>query len=141
MSWGPITSTDVEPRLSGAELKALQTKVLADGQTDPITPVIADTVEEVRGHIASYSGDGSLGAAGTIPARLRAATIAVIAFRLTLRLPVETSDPTITAARRSEAEAAFRLFSKVESGDYVVDQPEASVSSTGSWGSHQQVRF
>ena len=136
-SWTTIATADIQAELSGPEIKALKEKALADGQTDPITPVVEQTIEEVRGYVATYAGDDALPTeTDTIPTRLKAAAISVIANRIALRLPVNLADEETTRGRRAKADAAVRLFEKVMTGAYSI-----TGTSGGSYGGQKKLTF
>ena len=118
MSWLTITSDAVKTRLTGAEVSALQTSSLAEGQTDPLPEIVSQVCDEVRGYI-SASGC-SLGAAGTIPQKLLSATLAIIRYRLCTRLPVKSL---LTDARVEENNAAIRLLEQVAARKFLVEEP------------------
>ena len=116
----------------------MKDKALADGQTDPFLPIIAQTIEEVRGYVATYAGDAFIPSdTDTVPARLKAATIAVIANRVALRLPVNLADEATTTGRRAKADAAVRLFEKVMTGDYNI----TGTNFGGSYGGQPKMTF
>ena len=105
MAWQSLTSADVLSKLSGAELSALQTAALGDGQSDPVPGIIQAVVDEVRGYVAA-NHDNQLGAAGTIPSKLVSAALAIIRHRLCTRLPVASL---LTEQRIREKDDAIRL--------------------------------
>ena len=118
MAWNIITTDDIKARLAGAELNALQTAALADGQVDPTPEIVAQAIDEVRGYVAA--GGFTLGAEGTIPGKLKGATLNLIRYRLCSRLPVASL---LTEARIKEYEDALRLLEQVAAKKFMVEEP------------------
>lgn len=118
MAWAAITTDNIKARLAGAELNALQTAALAQGQTDPTPEIVAQAIDEVRGYIAA--GGYTLGAEGTVPSKLRGATLNLIRYRLCSRLPVASL---MTDARIKEYDDAVRLLEQVASKKFLVEDP------------------
>lgn len=119
MSWQTITATEVQTRLSGPELSALRTAALATGQTDPLTDIIAQAIDLVRGHVAACKRN-TLGVAGTVPATLIATTIDIIRYRLATRLPAAAI---LTQVRQQEYKDALALLSQVAACKFVLEEP------------------
>jgi len=119
MAWILITIDRVKAQLAGAELDALQTSALADGQSDPLPEIIGHVVQMVRGYVAAHP-ENVLGAGDTIPDELAGAALALIRRSAASRLPGSPFDSEIRAA---EARAAERLFERVADGRYQIAQP------------------
>jgi phage gp36-like protein len=119
MAWITITESDVQTRLAGAELTALKSAALATGQTSPLSDIIAHVVDEMRGYIAACAAN-TLGQAGTIPAKLLSAALAMIRYRLATRLPVKSL---LTEDRVKENEAAIRLLEQVAACKFAIEEP------------------
>lgn len=123
MSWIAITETAVRPllRLSVAETEVIRDVVLG-GQTDPLSGIITDLVEEIRGFVAGNPAN-AVGSDGTIPSRLKNAAVAVARHRY-LNAFQETQSY-LTEQRVKEYEDAWDLLSnKVPAGKFSIDQPE-----------------
>ena len=118
MAWNTITTDDIKSRLAGAELNALQTAALADGQTDPTPEIVNQVIDEVRGYIAAAGV--TLGTEGTIPSKLKVATLNLIRYRLCSRLPVASL---LTEARIKEYDDAVRLLEQVAAKKFAVEEP------------------
>ena len=125
MAWISITETDVQTRLAGAELSALKTAALADGQTNPLTEIIEQVVDEIRGYVAACERN-TLGEGTTIPQKLLATALAMIRFRLSTRLPGFRVDEN----RRSENEQAIRLLERVAACRFANEEPEEEATET-----------
>lgn len=126
MAWLALTDTEVKTRLAGAELTALQTAALADGQTDPLPEIIEQVVDEVRGYISS--GGYTLGTSQTIPARLVGSALALIRYRAATRLP---SSGMLDEDRRNEYKDAIRLLERVSEGKFSIEEaitPDTEIS-------------
>jgi len=118
MAWQTISTDNVKTRLAGAEVAALQTAALAEGQSDPLPEIVQTVVDEVRGYIAA--GGFSLGAAGTLPSKLVSAALAIVRYRVCTRLPVKSL---LTEQRVRENDAAVRLLERVADGKFMVEDP------------------
>jgi phage gp36-like protein len=118
MPWITPTENDLIARLSGPELAAYRTAALKAGQSDPVVPVLAGVVSEVRGYVAGHKAN-ALGPAGTIPDTLLDAAMALVVARLPARLPL-----TLTDARIDAKKDALALLSKVAAGQFFIAAPE-----------------
>jgi len=119
MSWITITESNVQTKLAGAELTALKSFALASGQTSPLTEIIEQVVDEIRGYVAACARN-TLGVAGTIPAKLLSAALAMIRYRLATRLPIKSL---LTDDRVKENEAAIRLLEQVAACKFAIEDP------------------
>lgn len=119
MAWLTISVDDVKTRLTGAELSAVQSAALAEGQTDPLPEIVGQVVDEMRGYMAA--GGVTLGESGTIPKKLLGASLAIIRYRLATRLPVKSL---LTEQRVAENRDALALLDRVASGRFLVEEPE-----------------
>ena len=120
MAWISLSTEDVKPSLAGAELDALQTAALADGQADPVAAIITEVVNEIRGYIAACKAN-SLEEGIKIPEKLKSAAIAMIRYRSASRLPVRSF---LTEARIEENKRAIRLLEQVARCEFAVEEPE-----------------
>jgi hypothetical protein len=118
MAWISIEEADVQSRLAAAELSALKTVALADGQTSPLTDVIAHVVDEIRGYVAACAAN-TLGEGAVIPQKLLSAALAMIRFRLATRLPRFPLDEN----RRRENDQALRLLEQVAACKFAIEEP------------------
>ena len=124
MSWNTLAESDVQTRLSGAELTALKTAALASGQSSPLPDVITQVVQEVRARVAACP-QNRLGEGATVPDELRACALDLIRYRLLTRLPVASL---ITPAREAEYKDALALLRDVARCEFRIEQP-TSISS------------
>lgn len=120
MAWAEITESHVQTRLAGAELNALKTVALANGQANPLTEIIADAVNETRGYCAARY---TLGPDGTVPGKLVSATLAIIRYRFITRLPLKTL---LTEERKAEYRDALTLLRDVAAGRFAIEEPETA---------------
>jgi phage gp36-like protein len=118
MAWIALTVTEVTTRLAGAEVTALQTAALATAQTDPLSEIIEQVVDEVRGNIAA--GGYTVGASQTIPSRLVGAALAIIRYRAATRLP---QSGILDDNRVAEYRDALRLLERVADGKFAIEDP------------------
>lgn len=119
MAWQALTASDVLAKLSGAELTALQSAALGNGQSDPVPGIITAVIDEVRGYIAA-NPDNRLGDAGMVPSKLVSATLAIIRYRICTRLPVKSL---LTEDRIREKDDAIRLLERVADGKFAIEDP------------------
>ena len=112
MNWITLTEADVLTVLSGAELTMLRGTALAEGQPDPLEPVIATVTLLVRAYVSQAN---ALAAEG-IPAVLKGPALDLVAVRLGNRVG---KDP--THARQDAHDAAIKLLEAVARGEVSVD--------------------
>lgn len=124
MAWITPSADDVKTRLTGAELAAFRTVALASGQADPITQIMLDCVNEVRGYVAA--GGYTMGAAGTIPPQTLAPALAIISYRLATRLPLKVSED-----RRKQYEDAIAYFRDVAAKRSLIEQDASGELAVG----------
>ncbi|MEM1057922.1 MAG: hypothetical protein AAGK14_01630 [Verrucomicrobiota bacterium] len=120
MAWITITEADVLTVLSGPELAAFRTKATADGQADPLPAVIAQVTDLVRGHVG-ICGRNRLGAGATIPGKLLAPSLDLIAERLPRRVGLD-----LTEGRTEAADRAYRVLEAVARCEFAVEAPESA---------------
>lgn len=118
MAWTTITTDDIRARLTGPEMAALQSAALGESQEDPTPEIVAQVIDEARGYIAA--GGYTLGAEGTLPSKVKGATLNIIRYRLISRLPVASL---MTESRRREYEDAVRLLEQVAAKKFAVEDP------------------
>lgn len=115
--WISISEADVLTVLSGPELDAYRNAAKASGQTDPVAPTIAQVTALVRGYVGAW-GRNRLGESGTIPEKLLAPALDLIALRLPQRVRVNPNE-----VRKLNAQAALRLFEQVANGLFDIEEP------------------
>lgn len=120
MSWTTIETSAVKSRLATAELNALRSLQLAEGQADPLEEVIQRVVQEVRGYVATCP-QNRLSTGQTVPSSLKDAALALIRYRLATRLPVRSL---LTEERKEEGRDALTLLRRVADCKFVIDQPD-----------------
>lgn len=137
MSWIDLTPAHIDEALSAAELDALRTIQLADGQADPVPEAIARTCTQVNGYVAAAAGH-PVGQAGTIPEELLSSAIAIARWRVIGRLPVKLF---ATESRRKEYEDAIAELKDVAAGKFAISFPadpaeeQPRPPAEGAWGS------
>lgn len=117
MAWQSITESDVLTVVAGSELQTLRSHSLANGQDDPVTPIISQVVALVRGII---SKSVPLGTTGTVPGSLLAPTLDIIAVRLAIRIGREP-----TAQRKAAHDAAMQLLRDVADQKVQVEEDQS----------------
>jgi len=126
MSWIIPVEADVLTVLSETELATYRATALAGGQIDPLAPTLAQVVDLVRGYVGAYKPN-TLGLPGTIPQKLLASALDLVAVRLPQRVGVSPKD-----VRKAAADQALRLLEQVASGDFNIEEPDHSTDETTS---------
>ena len=126
MAWIEIIEADLLTVLSGPELSSFRSAALAGGQPDPIAPTVEQVVSLVRGHVAGWRGN-TLGEGGTIPEKLKAPSLDVIAYRVASRVNMSAG-----RTRQALHDQALRLFEWVSQGRFDIEEP--AVATTESSG-------
>lgn len=117
MAWITITEADLLTVLSGPELAGYRAAAKADGQVDPVAPTIAQVVDLVRGYVGGNTSN-TLGTAGTIPSKLLAPAIDLIAVRIPGRVGRAPK-----SGRKSAADEAIKLLEQVARGAFDIEEP------------------
>jgi len=123
MAWITLTDEHLKTRLSGAELTAFSSAALAEGQSDPTDDILGDVTNEVRGFVAG-NRNNTLGAAGTIPDKLRSAALDIATLKICQRAAGIVIDP--GGHRAEAAKQAYRLLAQVADGKFAVEEPETA---------------
>jgi hypothetical protein len=117
MAWITLTEADALTGLNAKLLDALRTRVKAAGQADPLPLVIVQVVDQVRGAVGA-SGRYTLGEGATIPAKLKAAALDLLAIRLMNRLDMDLSEGKMTLYKSAEA-----TLRDVRDGRFDIEEP------------------
>lgn len=132
MAWIVLTADELLRSLTGPEKAAVSSAALGAGQSDPVPTIIEDVVNEVRGYIAANSHN-VLGISGTIPEKLKIATLSRARYEALTRLPIGRS--ILTEDRVKANEAARTLLRDVAAGRFQVEEPtEAHPTESGGPG-------
>lgn len=118
--WITPTEADLLTVLSGPELDAYRNAAKAAGQADPVAPTIAQVTALVRGYVGAFSRN-RLGASGTIPEKLLAPALDLLALRLPQRVRINPNE-----ARKTNAMAALKLLEQVASGHFDIEEPSTT---------------
>lgn len=132
MPWITPTENDLVARLSGPELAAYRSAALKSGQADPVAPILAGVIGEVRGYVAGHKSN-ALGPTGQIPEELLDAAMALVVARLPARLPL-----TLSEARIEAKKDAISLLRSVASGQFYV-APAVTLAAEQPGGGVEQV--
>ena len=122
MSWIIPAESDVLTVLSETELAAYRAAALASGQADPVAPTLAQVVDLVRGYVGAYKPN-TLGLPGTIPQKLLAPALDLVAVRLPQRVGVPPKE-----VRQAAANRAVRLLEQVAAGTFNIEEPVVPTS-------------
>jgi phage gp36-like protein len=136
MAWQTITESNVQTKLAGAELTALQSSALATGQASPLAETITTVIDEIRGYIAANHAN-TLGTAGTIPSKLVSAAVVIIRYRLCTRLPVKSL---LDENRVREYQDAIKLLERVADGKFSIEDPSTGTENAAQIESSTQTR-
>jgi hypothetical protein len=124
MAWIAPVEADVLTVLSETELATYRAAATASGQVDPLAPTLAQVVDMVRGYVGAYKPN-TLGAPGTIPQKLLATALDLVAVRLPQRVGVPPKD-----VRQMAATRALRLLEQVAAGDFNIEEPDVASDET-----------
>lgn len=119
MSWSALTADDVLSGLNNAEKSAYTTKLLADGQTDPIDEIIDQVTAELRGAIRTCGKVELDTVAGTLPPDIHYHAIALVRYRLQTRYTIS-----ITEDRRREWQEANSFKRDLANCRYLPEAPD-----------------
>src|ERR1700692_304874 len=97
MAWIIPAEADVLTALSESELSTYRAAATASGQADPLAPTLAQVADLVRGYVGAYKAN-TLGLPGTIPQKLLAPALDLVAVRLPQRVGVSPKDVRQAAA-------------------------------------------
>lgn len=125
MAWIQIVETDVLTVLSGPELEGIRAAALDAVQPDPVAPTIAQVVALVRGYVAGNPAN-LLGTGETIPSKLMAPALDLIAVRIPQRVGQSPSE-----GRKEAARTAVRLLERVAEGKFDIEEPADPEAGTG----------
>ena len=126
MAWIVPAESDVLTVLSETELATYRAAATASGQADPLAPTLAQVVDLVRGYVGAYRPN-TLGLPGTIPQKLLAPALDLVAVRLPQRVGVAPKD-----VRQMAASRAVRLLEQVAAGIFNIEEPDTVTSETTS---------
>src|SRR5882762_7704376 len=126
MAWIIPVESDVLTVLSETELGTYRAAATAGGQADPLAPTLAQVVDLVRGYVGACKPN-TLGLPGTIPQKLLAPALDLLAVRLPQRVGVPPKD-----VRQMAASRAVRLLEQVAAGVFNVEEPDSATMETTS---------
>src|ERR1700761_4397745 len=124
MAWIIPAESDVLTVLSETELATYRAAALASGQSDPLAPTLAQVVDLVRGYVGAYRPN-TLGAPGTIPQKLLAPALDLVAVRLPQRVGVSPKD-----VRQAAATQAVKLLEQGAAGIFNIEEPDSVTTET-----------
>src|SRR5271154_252490 len=124
MAWITPAESDVLTALSETELATYRAAATASGQADPLAPTLAQVVDLVRGYVGAYKPN-TLGLPGTIPQKLLAPALDLIAVRLPQRVGVPPKE-----VRKAAADQAVRLLEQVAAGVFNIEEPDSATTET-----------
>jgi hypothetical protein len=124
MAWITPVESDVLTVLSATELATYRAAATASGQADPLAPTLAQVVDMVRGYVGAYKPN-TLGLPGTIPQKLLATALDLVAVRIPQRVGVPPKD-----VRQMAANRAVRLLEQVAAGTFNIEEPDSPTLET-----------
>lgn len=134
--WITVTEDHLKQAVSGPELDAFRAAALAAGQADPVSGIISEITQEVRGYVAACSRN-QLGPVGTIPDELLHAFLSIFVPRFQTRAGGVLIDP--NGQRQRDQDNARTLLSQVASCKFAIVQPTTPDTSSTVGGSVQVV--
>ena len=123
MSWILLSLETAEAAVDAAELAALRTAAACAEQPEPLAGIVEGVLQEIRGHAAA--GGWPLGPAGTLPARLEAAALSMIRYRVYARV---SGRRPVGDARWHDNKDALLLLRQVARSRFQPDGPEGQDS-------------
>jgi len=111
--------------MAGPELSAFKTAALASGQTNPVTDLIQQTVDFVRGYIAACPSN-TLGVEGTVPDKLLGTVLDILVVEVEKRCAGKLIDP--QGLRAEAARNAMSVLRDVAAGRMRVEIPTTATS-------------
>lgn len=124
MDWVTISTDKLRARLSDTEYTAVETKGLADDQTDPWAVLIGDAIDAARGAIAG-NPHNVLGQEGTVPRAAVRHILAQVVWDGLSRLLLKSS---MTDAREKSFDAANKFFDGVAARKIGIEKPTNPIS-------------
>ena len=115
MAWVTLVAADVQAAISVNEYTVYRRDSLQAGQADPITQLLTDVTNLVRGFAGRCV---ALGPIGTIPEKLKNAAVDIVIYRLETRM---NRDP--KAARKSAHDNAMELLKLVGDRKFDLEEP------------------
>lgn len=124
MTWVTLTESDVKVALNAAELETYRNQV-ANGDSDPLSTIIADVTAEVRGYVATRY---PLEAEG-LPHSVKNAALDLAVYRLAKRCQSTTQEQ-----RKPAADDAMSLLRDVAAGEVAIASGTEGGSGGAAWG-------
>ena len=142
MAWITVTESLIRAYMSTDEVELLNAPVVvAAGQTNyPLTVILANVVNQVRGYIASNPSN-KLGPADTLPDQLIKPTLSILRWDLGGQFSMgHAADLFRGQTRKEDKDDAMALLARVAEGKHYVEPPETDgpeelPAVTGAWGS------
>jgi hypothetical protein len=121
-NWIPITVADLKDAKLAGLVKALQTKALDEGQTDPTPRLTQAVVDRIRRKIASNPKNQLDADTTTIPIGLKTMAVDLIYAEMKGRLEEPLTQDERDSISRDEAD-----LKAIAKGDEVVEQPDTAI--------------
>ena len=115
MAWVTLAASDVQAAISVNEYTVYRRDSIQAGQADPITQLLTDVTNLVRGFAGRCV---ALGPVGTIPEKLKNAAVDIVIYRLETRMKREP-----IAARTAAYEGAMELLHLVGNREFDLEEP------------------
>jgi hypothetical protein len=116
--WINLTTADLNEYLAAPQVRALQTKALADGQTDPTPNIISEIAEQVRNVIAA-AGYPLESSAGTFPEVLKPSVAALVIELAQTRIP----GLSLTTEQRNQVAYARTMLANITAQKVAIEPP------------------
>lgn len=126
-AWIQITIEDLEDYLLAAQIAAIRTAALSDGQDDPVEQAIIDVTQEIRTYVANCDGNDLSANTAAIPPVLKRHACYLVLEAAQMRIPaLELTDNQVRMANNARS-----LLTKVSECKFDVETPDDPVSSSG----------
>lgn len=118
MAWITLSADELNEYLPAAQLRALRTKALAVGQSDPLPSMIAEVAAQVRNTLMS-AGYPIEAAAGSFPDFMRTAVAFLTIGLAQARIP----GLSLTTEQNAQIDDAKSLLAKIARREVAVEAP------------------
>lgn len=138
-NWVVLTAGMLQSRISSPEYAAFTASIIQGSQADPVPQILADIAQQVRAAVRS-GRKTALGPAGTIPASLKNAALALSKYQVFSRV---TALRQYCEAMRGEVKDATELLTQVATGKITPEDPSDPLTTESTndveWGSDTKI--
>ena len=134
MAWITLTESDVKGALTNDELSKYREAGATESEVDPLTPILANAMLEVRGYVGAKYPMAVMG----IPDVLKNDALDIVVHRLCKRLNMEEGEQ-----RKKAYDDAIEKLTMIAKGDLpiAIDTPESAAAAPESVGGAELVNY